>query len=230
MTLLETENIIPSSLKSPIRRRTKGEKTKEKILDATIEVLAQKGIKGTTHRAIAVQADLQLSLTTYYFKDIQELIQQAFKHNSEQILSRSDSVLEQAFILLNSTDKTSLRKSSVKADLCEQLTDMTTVYLLDHIEKQAKSLAVEQLLFTEIQVSPVLRELARLHEQAQLLPFEHICGFFNKTDPELDAKLMRTIFTQLKYSLLAKQQSHEKNVEEVRKTANKIISWVIGIK
>lgn len=230
MTLLNTESIIPEPIKSSPTRRTKGERTRERILDATIEVLAQKGIKGTTHRAIALEADLQLSLTTYYFKDIQELIQQAFKHNSEKILSRSDNVLEQAFSLLNATDKTSLRKSTVKATICQQLTEMTTTYLLDHIENQAKSLAVEQLLFTEIQVSPVLRELAQLHEQAQLLPFEHICRFFNKVDPELDAKLMRTIFTQLKYSLLAKQQSHEKNVEEVKLTTNKIISWVIGVK
>ncbi|RHW77271.1 TetR/AcrR family transcriptional regulator [Colwellia sp. RSH04] len=230
MTLLNTESIIPEPIKSSPTRRTKGERTRERILDATIEVLAQKGIKGTTHRAIALEADLQLSLTTYYFKDIQELIQQAFKHNSEKILSRSDNVLEQAFSLLNATDKTSLRKSTVKATICQQLTEMTTAYLLDHIENQAKSLAVEQLLFTEIQVSPVLRELAQLHEQAQLLPFEHICKFFNKVDPELDAKLMRTIFTQLKYSLLAKQQSHEKNVEEVKLTTNKIISWVIGVK
>ena len=50
-----------------VRRRSKGEKTREKILLSAIEVLGLNGIKGTTHRAIASHADLQLSLTTYYF-------------------------------------------------------------------------------------------------------------------------------------------------------------------
>ncbi|MCJ8295598.1 MAG: TetR family transcriptional regulator, partial [Colwellia sp.] len=71
-----------------VKRRSKGERTRERILIAAIEVLALNGIKGTTHRAIARHAQLQLSLTTYYFKDIQELIHQAFKLNSERIISR----------------------------------------------------------------------------------------------------------------------------------------------
>ena len=55
-----------------INRRAKGEQTRNKILEAAIEVIAKLGVKGTTHRAVALQADTQLSLTTYYFKDIKD--------------------------------------------------------------------------------------------------------------------------------------------------------------
>jgi DNA-binding transcriptional regulator YbjK len=40
-----------------VKRRSKGEKTREKILVAAIEVLALNGIKGTTHRASASHAN-----------------------------------------------------------------------------------------------------------------------------------------------------------------------------
>jgi len=65
-----------------VLRRSKGERTKKLILESAIVMLAEHGIKGTTHRAIATHANLQLSLTTYYFKDIQDLVQQAFELNA----------------------------------------------------------------------------------------------------------------------------------------------------
>jgi AcrR family transcriptional regulator len=59
--------------------RTRGGQTRQKILDATLRVIAREGVRGTTHRAIASEADVQLSLTTYYFKDLNELISLAFR-------------------------------------------------------------------------------------------------------------------------------------------------------
>ncbi len=226
---LQPVEIDKYTTKETMKHRTKGERTRQKILDAAIEVLADKGLKGTTHRAIANHANLQLSLTTYYFKDIQELLHQAFKLNSDNILSQDHSVLEQAHALIEDTSKSSLRKKEVKLQLSQQLTDITTEYLFGHIKFQPTSLIVEQLLFTEIQVSPTLRELAHNHESAQLKPFEKICQFFNKTAPELDAKLMRTIFTQLKYSQLNKQ-ADEISIDVIKPTVNKVISWVVGVK
>ena len=59
--------------------RPKGEMTRQKILAATLRVIARDGVRGTTHRAIAKEAGVQLSLTTYYFKDLGELISLAFE-------------------------------------------------------------------------------------------------------------------------------------------------------
>jgi|GEM_PF-774230 len=218
----------PAEDNQPVKRRSKGEKTREKILVAAIEVLALNGIKGTTHRAIASHAQLQLSLTTYYFKDIQELIEQAFKLNSSQILARADSTLETAFLFITEINKKELRKVAVKTELCQRLSAITSSYIINNIKQQAISLAVEQLMFTEVQVSPQLHFLAQEHDLALLVPFEQLCRFFNKVDPELDAKVMRTVLSQLQYSQLAKQPNVD--VEVINKTTYKIISWIMGLK
>ncbi len=222
---LENSNPVKST---PIKRRTKGEKTREKILIAAIEVLALNGIKGTTHRAIASHADLQLSLTTYYFKDIQELINQAFKLNSKHILARGDGILSTAFSTITQIEKKELRKTAVKETLCKQLSNMISMYLIDNIKHEAISLAVEQLMFTEIQVTPELRSLAQEHELAQLIPYEQLCSFFNKINPDLDAKIIHTVFSQLKYSQLSKQV----NIDNVliEQTTRKVIAWIMSIK
>ena len=212
----------------PIKRRSKGELTREKILISAIEVLALNGIKGTTHRAIASHAQLQLSLTTYYFKDIQELIHQAFKLNSDRILSRADTILEAAFTTITSIEKKDLRKTVVKEVLCQKLAEMTAEHLIDNIKHQAISLAVEQLMLTEIQVTPELRLLIQEHELAQLVPYEQLCSFFNKVSPELDAKIMYTVFSQLQYSQLTKQVSID--VDLIAQTTRRVISWIMSLK
>jgi len=212
-----------------VQRRSKGDRTREKILLAAIEVLAVNGIKGTTHRAIANHAEIQLSLTTYYFKDIRELVQQAFQLNSDNLRARTDTILQKAFESLDSVDKSTLRKVSVKNELCDKLAEMTARYLFDNIKKETKPLAVEQLMFTTGQVSPELKKLAHEHEQSQLLPFTRLASFFNKKDPEIDAQMMRTIFSQLQYSQLTIEPS-ELSIEPIQKRTRKLMGWIMGLK
>jgi len=213
----------------PVQRRSKGERTREKILLAAIDVLAINGIKGTTHRAIANYAEIQLSLTTYYFKDIRELVQQAFQLNSDHLKDRTDTILHKAFTSLENVDKSSLRKVAIKSELCEKLTEMTASYLFENIKKEAISLAVEQLMFTTMQVSPELKKLAHEHEQSQLRPFTKLASYFNKKDPEVDAKMMRTIFSQLQYSQLTKGPS-ELTIKPIEEVTRKLMGWIMGLK
>ncbi len=215
--------------KTPVKRRSKGTKTREKILVAAIKVLAINGIKGTTHRAIAQVADIQLSLTTYYFKDIQSLIHQAFQLNSLHILSRSDVASQQAFQLVKSVSKTDLRTVAIKELLCEQLTDMTANHLFEKMRLHDTSLIVEQLMFSATQVTPELKKLAHEHEQALVKPFILLCKHFNKIDPEIDAHIMLTVFSQLQYRQLA-LPPEEQNINLFQKKVRKIIAWIMGLK
>jgi TetR/AcrR family transcriptional regulator, regulator of biofilm formation and stress response len=47
---------------------------REQILDAAVRVLAQHGVRGFTHRAVAAEAKVPLGLTTYYFKGRDDLL------------------------------------------------------------------------------------------------------------------------------------------------------------
>lgn len=217
------------SLDKSLHQQSKGERTREKILLAAINVLAIKGIKGTTHRAIANDAQIQLSLTTYYFKDINELLLQAFQLNSDQYRDKTNAIFQKFFAYLNNIDKSSLRKVSVKNELREILSEMIASFLFENIKKEAKSLAIEQLMFTSVQTSLELKKLAHEHEQSQLKPLTQLISFFNKKDPEVDAQIMRTVFSQLQYSLLG-VEPNELSIEPINKVTRKLIGWIMGLK
>lgn len=182
-----------------VKRRSKGEQTRLQILNAAIEVLAANGIKGTTHRAIANQAELQLSLTTYYFKDIQQLVHEAFLLSSNRTIEKVSTAWQQVFDLLDSYTKTRLKNMSVRRELAITLSKIASDYLVNKIKENPVDLAVEQFMFTEVKVSPELQQLAEKHRAYLLAPFEKLCGYFSPETAVIDADILLTVFTQLEY-------------------------------
>ncbi len=213
----------------PVKRRTKGELTRNQILQAAIDVLASQGIKGTTHRAIAGHAQLQLSLTTYYFKDIQELIHQAFALNCAQITARANTAWLPAFDLLSSYKKAQLKKLTVRTELAELLATMATRYLMDNIQNHATELAVKRLLFTEIQSTPQLRDLASSHREDLLTPCTQLCQHFNPQNATIDADIMLTLFSQIEYRniVIAKE---DVNQAEIHAVVKRLVYWILQVK
>lgn len=55
-------------------RRTRGQQTRRRLLDATIRVVGRDGPEGVTHRAVAAEAGVAKSLATYHFATIEELL------------------------------------------------------------------------------------------------------------------------------------------------------------
>lgn len=56
---------------------------REELLDAAIELFAEGGARGITHRAVASKAGLPPATTTYYFTSIDELIEEALSRHIE---------------------------------------------------------------------------------------------------------------------------------------------------
>ncbi len=55
----------------------KGEQRREAILRATLRVIGAHGADAVTHRAVAAEAGVPLSATTYYFDSKEQLLQQS---------------------------------------------------------------------------------------------------------------------------------------------------------
>lgn len=62
-----------------VHRQARGEERRMAILRATWQVVLSDGVRGVKHRAVAKAAGVPLASTTYYFKDIQELLVQSFQ-------------------------------------------------------------------------------------------------------------------------------------------------------
>ncbi|WP_276120097.1 TetR/AcrR family transcriptional regulator [Pararhizobium qamdonense] len=69
---------------------------KDRIIEATLEVIAVHGVSGTTHRRVAEAADVPLGSMTYHFAGIDDLVQQAFSKLTAEIAVQFDAVLGNA--------------------------------------------------------------------------------------------------------------------------------------
>jgi len=67
-------------------RQDRSRRRRDSLLRATIELLGESGAKSVTHRAVAERAGLPLASTTYYFRSVQQLIEEALKlHVAERV-------------------------------------------------------------------------------------------------------------------------------------------------
>lgn len=212
----------------PKIRRSKGERTKHLILESAIAILAKHGIKGATHRAIASHAKIQLSLTTYYFKDIQELVQQAFALNSSNIINDVDSLWLPIIDLIDKYNKAELRRVSVRVELRKKLSDLLVQLATTDSINNRQQLIVEQQLFSEIQVTSTLRLIAKQQLLAQLQPCLQLCRYFAKDGVEVNANILLSEMKRVTHHQLFSENSE--NSENMHSTISQVLAIVIRVK
>jgi len=207
--------------------RRRGEQTRQKILDATLSVIASEGVRGTTHRAIAKQAGVQLSLTTYYFKDLNELISLAFQSFMDRDYGAMAEQWERAFRYLDQFSADDLANS----DKRQRIVDYCTKRIVDHIrfglDKHPEFLAVEHQFFYEALSDPELQELSQLHRTRLLMPLVRFCEYFNTVDPETDASLFLGTITRLEYEALPAVPDNV-DYKSIRNEIRRIVGWIVN--
>lgn len=78
------------------RRYSRGELRRAQLLDAAVEVIADHGLEGVTHRAIAAAADVPLSTTSYFFASLDELIGAAVTRIADGIRESAEALVVDA--------------------------------------------------------------------------------------------------------------------------------------
>ena len=149
--------------------------------------------------------------------------------NANNILIRRESIFDRFFLLLDTFKKSDLRKSIIKEILALQLVDMASNYIIDSIKQESTSIRVEQLMFTEIHFNSHLHQIANEYEVSLLLPYQKLCTYFNNKNPNVDAKILHTIISQLQYEMLT-QDNSKLDIESIKETTEKVIGWIMKLK
>ncbi|ARQ70296.1 TetR/AcrR family transcriptional regulator [Streptomyces marincola] len=69
---------------------------RDRIIDAALDVIAEHGVAGTTHRRVAEAAGVSLGSTTYYFDSLHQLLTEAFNRLAESMSARYRELLDEA--------------------------------------------------------------------------------------------------------------------------------------
>ncbi|MFE0047055.1 TetR/AcrR family transcriptional regulator [Streptomyces albireticuli] len=140
----------------PARRRRDPQKRIKEIIAATEQVIAERGIEGLTHRAVAEKAGVPLGATTYHFATKDDLITAAL----QRAVDRYAAYLEDW----------AARRPGLTAD---QLTVLLTDVLLDCFGPQRDQQVLEFELYLAALRRPTLRPVADRYIQLTIDTLAH---------------------------------------------------------
>lgn len=84
----ETQSAIPGRpVKGRPAKQARSIKTRESILSAAVELIAEKGIAGLTHRLVAERAAVPLAATTYYYANKFDIVADAANETRQRYLT-----------------------------------------------------------------------------------------------------------------------------------------------
>lgn len=69
---------------------------RQRIIDVTLDAIAELGVAGCTHRRIAAMADVPLGAMTYYFSSLEQLIIEALTQFASQLTAHGEQILARA--------------------------------------------------------------------------------------------------------------------------------------
>ncbi|RZQ61917.1 TetR/AcrR family transcriptional regulator [Amycolatopsis suaedae] len=122
-------------------RRTDPDR-RDRIIDTALDVIAEDGVAGTSHRKVAARADVPLGSMTYHFTSMDELLLEAFTRFATGKSRRFD-------------DR--MRRATSWDEACEAVTD---IIHLDAITSQRDLVLVHEL-YTLAARLPAYREITR---------------------------------------------------------------------
>ena len=180
--------------------RQSSEQRRLAILHAALRVLIRDGVRGVRHRAVAKEADVPLSATTYYFKDIHDLIADAFAlFTHETMQAFVDPFWSRAHDWIKTFPPGSRNNPAISAEITEHMSSMGADYILTRVREHREQLVVEHAFWYAALTDERMHEMALQHGHRLLGNFTRILEYVGVNDVELGAKSMLTTVRRLEY-------------------------------
>jgi DNA-binding transcriptional regulator YbjK len=208
--------------------RRGSEQRRQNILDAAMRIIVRDGVRAVRHRAVAAEAAVPLSATTYYFKDINDLITDTFN----QFVERSAAHLEQFWagiedLLHQLVDQLDSSVESRKR-LADEVARVSVEYVKDQLLNHRQLLLAEQAFMQEALINPRLYEVAHAHRKLILNGVTRFFEVLGSKHVEQDAKLMTAIILRMEYMGLL-DGVEKLDTDEMVTTLKRYMYLVLGL-
>lgn len=183
-----------------ITRRENGKQRRRLILEAALRIAVREGVRGIRHRAVAKEAGVPLASTTYYFKDIQELINDTFALYAEQALEVVNQFHSRLYnASAGDESKTLIEVLTGPAVISDVIADYMTEYLVEQITQHRDALIAEQAFRYEAILNPQLHALGLVHKKALAEKLTEIFVMMKSPSPAVDASIAISIIHYIEY-------------------------------
>ncbi len=200
------------------RRATRigSEHRRRAILEATLRIIIRDGIRAVRHRAVAQEAGVPLSATTYYFKDIHELIADTFTLFVENAQAQViDPVWIQIYQFTAQYSGDALKNEKERAGFLAGMAKLVANFVEAQLQQHREHLLAEQAFMQAAILDERLRDQAENFRQKIREDLMAFCTMVGTIDPPMDAELIHEAFLQLEYEhLIRKDQAFDRDRAE----------------
>ena len=179
--------------------RANSEQRRRTILEAALRIVVRDGVRGVRHRAVAKEAEVPLSATTYYFKDISDLITDTFTlfveigaDKFKTYWEESDSQLQEAVGSMSHPDVS-------REQFAGKLADLAVEYVLVQLREHRSDLIAERAFQLECLRNENLRPIAFNHQAFFLDSLEAFFIKIGSNEPKADAHLFAAVTKQVEF-------------------------------
>jgi AcrR family transcriptional regulator len=172
----------------------KGEITRLEILEATLQVIVNKGVHNTTFRAVADEANLKLSLVSYHFPDRTKLLRDAVAMLFSRQSVLIDSIFTNLYEILSQYQKRDLKRSISRAEIALTLTDAISEVLHSYFLSDKKDPRVLLVLKFDPHPDPALSHVRNLGLRSLKAYLIELCKQLHSAAPRDDARLLTSVF------------------------------------
>ncbi len=225
MNMAECSQQVSEPGERKVERQRRGQRTRQAILDATLEVIADGGVRAVTHRAVAARAEVNLSLTTYYFSDIFDMVSSAFDDFRLKGIARIEQAWSDVFASVHRYSAQQRRRKSVRQALRLELTRIGVDFLYHELTCRRAGIAVEHHFYFEALHDPRLHDLFEAWHQATREQMTQFAAVFNRHSPEIDAELLIGTIFRIEHRALAGPVDRT----EMEAMLGRALGWVMNL-
>lgn len=208
--------------------RSRSEQRRRNILEAALRIVVSEGVRGVRHRAVAKEADVPLSATTYYFNDIHDLIADTFTLFAESAMTLVvDPIYQQAGHFLEENRERFFKDPTSREQLVENLATLLVLFIQNEVTEKRDHLLAEQAFMHECLRDPHLREIARSYFDHLVNQLRQMCANIGLTEPELAGDLMMGTVFRIEFEALMVPPG-EYDFERARKTIRLLLKGLLA--
>ncbi|MEX6501187.1 TetR/AcrR family transcriptional regulator [Pseudomonas zhanjiangensis] len=182
--------------------RQGSEQRRQAILDGAMRLIVRDGVRAVRHRAVAAEAGVPLSATTYYFKDIDDLITDTFaqfvEHSAVYMAKFWDSTqdtLQEMVLALDGTPE-------ARRQVADEIARLALEYVRHQLLARRDHLMAEQAFQQEALLNPRLHGLMRAYQRILLQGVTQFFEVLGSQQPEQDAEVFAAIILRMEYQSL----------------------------
>jgi len=187
--------------------RPSGLERRQQIIDATLRIIVREGMRGVRHRAVAAEAKVPLAATTYYFRDIEDLITAAFLDWATRNNEFQERFRQTCFECVDATLVGDDVSVATRRKLIDAIVQLATDYIVDQVGTHHEHRIIELAFQHEAYGNEKLKAVVLQQHESTLRDLAAFHQMIHSPNPHADAQITYGLILRIEQDLFMRSVS-----------------------